>query len=131
MQSSYAYFERVNFAIARLLRFESLQVSSDLYNTLGGTMIMRFVAFAYTYHYVNWLSKTSVIKWHKVPTSFVVITLVMWSASMGLYVVDYRLGIAVLGFFSLLHVFLEFPLNYHSFSGIGKEIKDIARTRTF
>tara|TARA_B100000315_G_scaffold237790_1_gene254911 strand:+ start:401 stop:706 length:306 start_codon:yes stop_codon:yes gene_type:complete len=94
-------------------------------------MIMRFIAFAYTYHYLNWFSKTSIIKWHKVPTSFVVVTLLMWTASVGLYVADYRLGIAVLSFFSLLHVFLEFPLNYRSFVGIGKELKDISRTRTF
>ncbi|PIQ76429.1 hypothetical protein COU78_06275 [Candidatus Peregrinibacteria bacterium CG10_big_fil_rev_8_21_14_0_10_49_24] len=128
---SYGYFETLHFSIAKFLRFESLADSGDIYNSVIGIMIMRFIAFAYTYHYLNWFSKTSIIKWHKVPTSFVVTTLLLWGASVGLYVADYRLGIATLGFFSLLHVFLEFPLNYHSFLGIGKEIRNIAKTKKF
>jgi hypothetical protein len=27
---------------------------------------MRLIAFAYQYHYLNWFSKTSIIKWHEV-----------------------------------------------------------------
>lgn len=131
IQSSYGYFETLHFGIAKLLRFESLSASSDIYNSSIGLMIMRFIAFAYTYHYLNWFSKTSIIKWHKVPATFIVTTVLLWGASVGLYVADYRLGIAALGFFSLLHVFLEFPLNYHSFIGIGKETKLIVQKRKF
>lgn len=125
VQASYAYFEPLHFGIAKVLRFEQLGSSGDVYGSLAGVMIMRFIAFAYTYHYLNWFSKTSVIQWHKVPASFAAATVLLWGASIGVYVADYRLGIAVLGFFSLLHVFLEFPLNYHSFVGIGRETKNL------
>jgi hypothetical protein len=27
---------------------------------------LRFIAFAYTYHYLNWFSKTDIIRWHVV-----------------------------------------------------------------
>ena len=28
--------------------------------------VQAFLAFAYTYHYLNWFSKTLIIKWHQV-----------------------------------------------------------------
>ena len=40
--------------------------SSVFFSTVG-IMLMRFIAFAYMYHYLNWFSKTEVIRWHKVP----------------------------------------------------------------
>lgn len=91
--------------------------SSDI-----GFGIMRFIAFAYTYHYLNWFSKTSVIKWHLVPKKWLASVLVLWLASVGLYAYDYKTGLIALYFLSMLHVFLEFPLNYRSFIGIGQEI---------
>jgi hypothetical protein len=87
-----------------------------------GLAIQRFVAFAYTYHYFNWFSKTTVIKWHKVPVLWLVSIGVIWMLSLGLYWYNYRIGLLALLFLSMLHVFLEFPLNYQSFIGIGKEI---------
>lgn len=32
-----------------------------------GLKLQAFIAFAYTYHYLNWFSKTEVIKWHQIP----------------------------------------------------------------
>ncbi|WP_299364428.1 hypothetical protein [Winogradskyella sp.] len=71
-----------------------------------------FMAFAYTYHYLNWFSKTSIIGWkssltHK-RTRYII---VVWLASVGIYLYDYITGLTVLFFMSLLHVVLEFPLN--------------------
>jgi hypothetical protein len=90
---------------------------------------MRFIAFAYTYHYLNWFSKTSVIKWHQVPRKTLLITLTVWLASVGFYLYDYSLGLNVLFFLSFLHVFLEFPLNVVSFTGIGKEISGLVKSK--
>lgn len=87
-----------------------------------GLSIMRFIAFAYTYHYLNWFSKTNVIKWHDVPRPWLLAVVVMWVASVGLYAYDYRTGLLALYFLSMLHVFLEFPLNYRSMIGIGDEL---------
>ena len=83
-----------------------------------------FLAFAYTYHYLNWFSKTSVISWHKIPKARLISAIAIWIGSVALYMYDYKIGLAVLFFLSVLHVFLEFPLNQLTFVGIVKEIKD-------
>jgi hypothetical protein len=44
-------------------------------------------------------------------------------------VVDYNKGLKVLFFLSFLHVFLEFPLNIVSFTGIGKELAGLGKPR--
>ncbi len=93
-----------------------------VYATNAGFIVMRFIAFAYTYHYLNWFSKTSVIQWHKVPKKTLYITLVLWVFSVVLYVIDYNIGLKALYFLSFLHVFLEFPLNITSFQGIIKSV---------
>ena len=82
-----------------------------------------FIAFAYTYHYLNWFSKTKIINWHQVSKNRLLVTFTIWIASMALYVYDYKLGLSALFFLSVLHVFLEFPLNHLTFVGIYKELK--------
>ncbi|WP_299441847.1 hypothetical protein [uncultured Aquimarina sp.] len=85
--------------------------------------IQMFIAFAYTYHYLNWFSKTTIIGWHKKMSSKkTVLIVVLWGASVGLYFYDYKVGLTLLLFCSLLHVFLEFPLNVISIKAIGKSI---------
>ena len=84
---------------------------------------MRFIAFAYTYHYLNWFSKTSIIKWHLVDRRYLIATLAIWITSIVVYAYDYHTGLKLLFFLSFLHVFLEFPLNIKTFVEIGKEVK--------
>ena len=91
-----------------------------------GFGIMRFIAFAYTYHYLNWFSKTSVIKWHLIPKRWLTSVIVLWLGSIALYAYDYKTGLIALYFLSMLHVFLEFPLNYRSVIGIGEELRAMA-----
>ena len=92
-----------------------------------GIMLMRFIAFAYMYHYLNWFSKTEVIRWHKVPKIRFVAVLLLWLAACALYAYNYSLGLSFLFFLSFTHVLLEFPLNMVSIVGIGKETYQIAR----
>ena len=88
--------------------------------------IQIFMAFAYTYHYLNWYSKTSVIGWYKnLTTRRTLIIGILWLAAVGLYVYDYRTGFLVLVALSLLHVFAEFPLNVMSVKGIWEEARKI------
>lgn len=96
-----------------------------IYETTYGIIAMRFIAFAYTYHYLNWFSKTSVIKWHKVPKKRLVVIGVLWVAAVVFYLWDYKLGFNVLFLLSFLHVFLEFPLNHVTIIGIFREIGSI------
>jgi hypothetical protein len=80
--------------------------------------VMRCVGFAYLYHYLNWFSKTSIIQWHAISKRRAVIIVAIWLLSVGLYLVDYRTGLFALLFLSLLHVFLEFPLNWKTLQQI-------------
>lgn len=77
-----------------------------------GIKIQVFIAFAYTYHYLNWFSKTSIIGWKKsLTTRKTVYILIIWAAAVGIYMYDFYTGLMALYFLSLLHVFFEFPLN--------------------
>jgi len=77
--------------------------------------IGRFLGFAYTYHYLNWFSKTGVIRWHEISTARMAGVVLLWLASVGLYAWDYATGLAALFFLSIVHVFLEFPLDARTF----------------
>jgi hypothetical protein len=95
--------------------------SLGVYESVG-IGVMRLIAFAYLYHYLNWFSKTSIIKWHEVTRSRAMMILGFWLAAGMVYLYDYRLGFGVLYILSMLHVFLEFPLNHQTFVDIGKSL---------
>ncbi len=122
IQRSYEMFTALNFNLINFFNLDHLTEIKQIFTTNSGFVIMRFIAFAYTYHYLNWFSKTSVIKWHMVPKTTLFGTLAIWLISISLYIYDYSLGLKVLFFLSFLHVFLEFPLNVVSFTGIGKAV---------
>lgn len=115
-------FIQLNRTLIELLNIGQF-TRETVFQSAGGLGIMRFIAFAYTYHYLNWFSKTQVIKWHEVPKKQLAIVISLWLVSVGLYAYDYYTGLVALYFLSMLHVLLEFPLNYQSFIGIGKEIQ--------
>ncbi|MBA3679923.1 MAG: hypothetical protein H0W73_01855 [Bacteroidetes bacterium] len=121
-QKSYTQFGELNYRLINFFNIDQLTSIKQIFTTNAGFVIMRFIAFAYTYHYLNWFSKTSVIKWHMVPKKVLAATIGAWLISISLYIYDYNLGLQVLFFLSFLHVFLEFPLNVVSFTGIGKEL---------
>ena len=78
----------------------------------------RFLGFAYTYHYLNWFSKTGVIRWHEIGAGRMTMIGVLWIVSVALYWYDYATGLAALFFLSMVHVFFEFPLDARTFVGI-------------
>lgn len=99
---------------------------SVFFSTVG-IMLMRFIAFAYMYHYLNWFSKTEVIRWHKIPKIRLIVIASIWILASAFYAYDYSLGLSLLFFLSFTHVLLEFPLNIVSIVGIGKESWSIAK----
>jgi hypothetical protein len=127
VQQSYRSFTALNLELLKLFRLGSGSNASDVYQSQGGLMIMRLIAFAYTYHYLNWFSKTSIIKWHEIPRRRTALIIVVWLGALALYAYNYDSGMAVLYFMSILHVMLEFPLNHLTFAGIGKELYAMAR----
>lgn len=94
----------------------------DVFFSGTGIKVMRFIAFAYTYHYLNWFSKTSVIQWHNTKRINLIIIVLIWIASVVLYAVDYIMGLKWLYALSLAHVMLEFPLNNRSFIEIKQQL---------
>jgi len=129
IQRSYSLFAELNARLVSLFNMAQTNEQNVVYASNAGFVIMRFVAFAYTYHYLNWFSKTSVIKWHQVPKKVLMVTLIVWIISVALYAFDYNRGLKVLFFLSFLHVFLEFPLNIVSVTGIGKELAGLGKSR--
>ena len=101
--------------------FSLEKYASIVYNSTIGIMLMRFIAFAYLYHYLNWFSKTEIIRWHQVPKLRFAAVLLLWIVASVFYAYDYSLGLSLLFFLSFSHVLLEFPLNIISIVGIGKE----------
>ena len=117
----------LNLYLSRLIDPEAMRVANDVFESSLGERTARFIAYAYTYHYLNWFSKTSVIKWHEVPRMRLLVVVGIWLVSLAVYAWDYLLGLGVLFFLSMLHVFLEFPLNWRSFIDIGGELRGYAR----
>jgi hypothetical protein len=100
-------------------------VNEVLFQTPASFAVMGFIAFAYTYHYLNWFSKTSIIQWHNISRKRLAAVVAIWAASVAVYAYDYRLGLKWLFFLSFSHVLLEFPLNHLTFMGIGRELRKI------
>jgi hypothetical protein len=127
-KQSYSLFRVLNITLYKLFGFGNMQINdAALYFGPKAIAIMRFIAFAYTYHYLNWFSKTTIIKWNQISKKRMTIIIVLWILSVALYLFSYKIGFYALFLMSMLHVFLEFPLNHHTFIGIGKEIKSMVQ----
>lgn len=125
-RESYKSFEAINyFSLKELFHVEMLKdnMVNHIYFSKTGILLMRFIAFAYTYHYLNWFSKTRVIKWHEVPKKRLSVIVALWLTSIALYAYDYKIGFSCLFLLSFLHVLLELPLNVVSIKGIFQESK--------
>jgi len=88
----------------------------------------RFLAFAYTYHYLNWFSKTGIIRWHEITRTRAAVIGVLYLASLGIYAWDYRTGLMALFFLSVTHVFLEFPLDSRTVVEVARAMRRFGRT---
>ena len=127
-KKAYSYFRILNTSLYKVFGFGNLKMNDDaLYISTKAVAVMRFIAFAYTYHYLNWFSKTSIIKWNQVSKNRLAIIIVLWIISVVLYAFSYKVGFYALFLLSMLHVFFEFPLNHQTFIGIGKELKSVIR----
>jgi hypothetical protein len=91
-------------------------------NRDGLIAVGRFLGFAYTYHYLNWFSKTGIIRWHEVSRRRLTVIAIVYAASLALYAWSYALGLIALLFLSLLHVLLEFPLDMRAMADVGRAV---------
>lgn len=100
------------------LKNNPVEADAAVFTSALGIGLMRFIAFAYTYHYLNWFSKTSIIQWHKMNKKHLMLVIGIWALALLLYGISYKIGLQALFFLSFLHVFLEFPLNFASIKGL-------------
>lgn len=121
--NTYNSFEELNVAVFSILNKEIL-ASQDIYFSNFGIRTMQIIAFAYTYHYLNWFSKTSIIQWHKTSKTKIYAILLIWILSVVLYIYNYKTGLYWLYLLSLTHVILEFPLNIIS-------VKNLFRNKSY
>lgn len=115
-----------NFYVLNIKISEFLNLSDGKSFDFSNALVLKiqmFISFAYTYHYLNWFSKTTLIGWYKnTTTKQLFILAAIWLFSLTLYFYDYRKGLIFLFFLSYMHVFLEFPLNIISIKGIIKNL---------
>lgn len=104
---------------------EAREALGQMLTSHTGLIVMRFIAFAYTYHYLNWFSKTSIIRWHEVGRTRIAVIAGLWLGSIGTYFYDFSLGFKLLFYLSITHVYLEFPLNHLSIIGTFKELRSL------
>ena len=130
VKESYKTFLTMNDYLDAHFGSGILQRMEDFFSDPFSVKMSRFIAFAYTYHFLNWFSKTSVIRWHQVPKSRFICVVILWLASVGIYAYDFLLGFRWLITLSLTHVYLEFPLNHQSFMGIGRELRRLVGGRS-
>jgi hypothetical protein len=140
VRNSYREFAHLNYSLMMPFNRHDLAVPANsaefvryindvLYASPMAMVVMSFISFAYTYHYLNWFSKTSVIQWHNIPRSRFIGVIVIWIASVAVYLYNYKIGFHWLYFLAFTHVVLEFPLNHLSIITIGKEFKALASQR--
>lgn len=111
-------FQSLNTSLYRTFNGAAIP-ENNFYETVQGLKIQSFIAFAYTYHYLNWFAKINIVGWSKSISkiNFIVI-LFLWLIAVGIYIYDFKTGLLVLFFMSLGHVLLEFPLNIKVMKGI-------------
>ncbi len=122
VRHSYGSFQTLNAELIKLFHLGTGTSLAEIYDSTAGLTVMRLIAFGYTYHYLNWFSKTSIIKWHEVSRSRAAVIVGGWLGSLAIYGYSYDMGFVALYFLSVLHVMLEFPLNHQTFAGIAKEL---------
>jgi hypothetical protein len=122
-------FASVNLAVLGMnfpqTKAEGVNAAAQVFMSHKGLVLMRFIAFAYTYHYLNWFSKTSIIRWHKVGVARLAVIGGLWLTAVGIYIYNYSLGYKVLFCLSFMHVYLEFPLNHMSIVGTFREVRSM------
>jgi hypothetical protein len=117
----YGSFNALNAELLKLFGLGTGTTPREIYESGEGLAVMRFIAFAYTYHYLNWFSKTSIIRWHDPAKRQAAWIAALWLVALALYFYDYTIGMTFLYSLSILHVMLEFPLNHQTLAGIVTE----------
>ncbi len=108
-----AGFASLHGYLARLLG-QNLHPDTTILADPAAAGVLRFLAFIYLFHYLNWFAKTDLLQWHRVSRRSWVWIAALYGVSVGCYLWNFVVGFYLVNFLSMLHVFLEFPLNWHT-----------------
>ena len=101
----------------------TVAINQQLLNDRVVAGLLRLFAFVYLFHYLNWFAKTELLAWHKVSRrSWVGISL-LYAGSVAVYAVKFEWGFLLATFLSMLHVLLEFPLNWHTLRFVSRRMR--------
>lgn len=93
--------------------------------------IYPFLTFSYTYHFLNWFSKTELLKWHKVTGKRLYLIPAVYLVAVVTCFRDYPLGSLVfLTPLSYLHVVLEYPLDIQVLSALPAAVSSALRKKS-
>jgi hypothetical protein len=108
-----AGFSALHGYLARLLG-HNLHPDASILADPAAAGVLRFLAFIYLFHYLNWFAKTELLQWHRVSRRSWGWIALLYSVSVGCYLWSFMVGFYIVNFLSMLHVFLEFPLNWYT-----------------
>ena len=92
----------------------AMALDGGLLNDPVVAALLRLSAFAYLFHYLNWFAKTELLQWHRISRRSWIAVAGLYAVSVGLYAWSFKAGFLVANFLSLLHVLLEFPLDWQA-----------------
>jgi hypothetical protein len=92
----------------------TMTVNATLLDNRWVAALLRVFAFAYLFHYLNWFAKTELLQWHKISARTWAVVGVMYCSAIGVYMWNIKVGFVVVNFLGMMHVLLEFPLNWHT-----------------
>jgi hypothetical protein len=82
--------------------------------SLPGRQVFGVLSFVYLHHYLNWLSKVDVIRWHRIGGHRAGALIALYVCDLACYAVSFPLGFILAMVLSQIHVMLELPLNVAS-----------------
>ena len=106
-------FEHVHYYAARHLHRPWVLDGTLLADPVVAA-ILRVFAFTYTFHYLNWFGKAELLEWHKIPGRTWTVIGIIYAVLMAISWWNFTAGFLLVNFFSLLHVLLEFPLDWQA-----------------
>ena len=128
LRASYEPFQRMAFYFAQLLNFSDVNALADIYASssacdpaIDSVRLHLSLSELVLENFHHRLAR-NIPRSHGRNHYFV-------DRVVGIYLVDYRVGFAILLTLSLGHVILEFPLNHQTIWGIGRELSHRLRKR--
>lgn len=121
VSAGYTWFRDALTKLLGVYAGESVGLLNTLFMSAYGVALMQFVAFAYTYHYLNWFSKTKIIAWHESARTHAVTIVVLWLGAMAAYFMSFTFGILLVYGLSIAHVVCEFPLNHKTIGALLRQ----------